>query len=153
MANANFEMTISNNGFFSETLKFIITPSSTEADKVVLIVESDCGQWEEDGDFLIAPQSFAANQGWRHDGYGGYWNGNRYHWDEEPTAYAVRYTLTPEEAKAKAKELSEAFYAFHKAQDETANLTLQQLRSFRAEDIVGEQGWEIVKTTSRRGRR
>lgn len=169
---------LSHKGFSSEKVTVDVKPSESTANQIWISLTSDAVYEEpsEDGQHGIISSSWAGNNqsyicfeqtfpSFKYTknakGYPSeftlsfYERGedNGYSYFESDSNAGTSITVTPEEVEPILKAISVDFYAFHKAQDESANLTIQKIRSLRVEDIVGEQGWEITKTTSRRGSR
>jgi hypothetical protein len=143
---------LSHKGFNSETIYVTVTPSVTNANDVDVVFSSDNGvtgdKW---GNTYVFPKegSFVKNQ-----------VSDECYFLEEGTSeesfdtnYNLYETISSEKLEGFLEDFNSKFYTFHKKQDEAANLTIQTIRNLRVEDIVGEQSWEVVKTTSRRGTR
>lgn len=142
-------------GFVYQALSITVTPSNQQADSVSVKVETNELANNMFNGFTSSPVD-------PEKGFSGlsFYFSEQNVWDEENEEWSDevdflgRSALVPTAfVQQFLKELCEAFYAFHRKQDEQANLTIQAIRNLRVEDIVGEQGWEVTKTTSRRGRR
>lgn len=142
-------------GFSTQAICISVMPSTIDADKVSIKIETNS---LGEGTF----QNFVSSPVNPLTGYSELncelkenhvWDEQSDDWSDEIDFLGCKIRIPSDFVGTFLKEFTNAFYEFHRKQNETAQITIQKIRSLRIEDIVGEQCWEVTKTTSRRGRR
>lgn len=147
---------ISSKGFVNETLSIEVLPSSHNPKEARITCTSNQGVFiDKWNDTYVAPKAntFAESQNDFGDGAYFYEHGNLDENAETSADYGWFFSVPSERIEEELKALTEKFFNFHKEQNEACNLTVQRIRQLKIENIITQQGWEVVKTVSRKGSR